>query len=314
MNLGMIEICESDLAFWLDTHTNVIVRTDDFKQIDLPIGTSAYHYFGLASPPLPKRALPVPEDFRPQVREIIKLSGVGMADSNGMNHERISLRDLGHLPHERAITIDENENVVICGRDGKWVKTGEKLSSRPADVLQDSLRILDMVQQNNLQNIQEQLDLDPHSLINTSVYRRFTSDGMGYKTGADDGSSDGPVAHGIVKEFWLENDLHRWRILYDDSHVEDFDRGEMMEFVLPHSAQRSTAGHQSLSGWSFKITDPSFVEVLYAQSFQSFDEPATCCHRRILEKNPVFPFELINSRRAVSAAWSRIHSFVQAQS
>ena len=71
----------------------------------------------------------------PQAREIIKLRGVGMADSNGMNHERIVLRDLGHLPHERAITIDEDQNVVMCGRDGKWVKTGEKLSPRPADVL-----------------------------------------------------------------------------------------------------------------------------------------------------------------------------------
>jgi hypothetical protein len=89
------------------------------------------------------------EDFRPQAREIIKLRGVGMADSNGMNHERITLRDLGHLPHERALTIDENQNVVICGRDGKWVKTGEKLSPRPADVLQDSLWVPDVIQQNN---------------------------------------------------------------------------------------------------------------------------------------------------------------------
>ena len=188
INLGMIGICESDLAFWLDIHTNVIVRTNDFKEIDLGIGTSAYQYFGLASPPLPKRALPIPDDFRPQVREVIKLRGVGMADSNGMTHERITLRDLGQLPHERAVTIDENGNVVICGRDGIWVKTGEKLSSRPADVLQESLRVPDLVQQNNLRNMQEQLDLDPHSLINTSVYRRFTPDGMGYKTGADDGS------------------------------------------------------------------------------------------------------------------------------
>jgi hypothetical protein len=66
-----------------------------------------------------------------------------------------------------------------------------------------------MIQQNNLQNMRDQLDLDPHSLINTSVYRRFTSDGVRYATGADDGSSDDPVAHGIVKEFWLENGLHR---------------------------------------------------------------------------------------------------------
>jgi hypothetical protein len=170
-----------------------------------------------------------------------------MADSNGMNHECINLRDLGHLPHERALTIDENENVVICGRDGKWVKTGEKLSPRPADVLQDSLRVPDLIQQNSLQNMREQLDLDPHSLINTSVYRRFTSDGVGYKTGADDGSSDDPVAHGIVKEFWLENGLHRWRILYDGSHVEDFDSEEMMEFGLDRkSGSVATFSHTDL--------------------------------------------------------------------
>jgi hypothetical protein len=30
----------------------------------------------------------------------------------------------------------------------------------------------------------------------------------------------------------LENGLHRWRILYDDSHVEDFDSEEMMGFGL----------------------------------------------------------------------------------
>jgi hypothetical protein len=59
-----------------------------------------------------------------------------MADSNGMTHERNTLRDLGQLPPKRAITIDEDENVVICGRDGIWVKTGEKLSPRPNDVLQ----------------------------------------------------------------------------------------------------------------------------------------------------------------------------------
>ena len=153
------------------------------------------------SPPLPKRALPIHADYRPQAREIIKLRGVGMADSNGMNHERIALRDLGHLPHERAITIDEDQNVVMRGRDGKWVKTGEKLSPRPADVLQESLWVPDQIQQHGLQNMRDQLDLDPHSLINTSVYRRFSSDGVGYATGADDGSSDDPVAHGIVKEF-----------------------------------------------------------------------------------------------------------------
>jgi hypothetical protein len=204
----------------------------DFKINDLGVGTSAYQYFGLASPPLPKRALPIPDDFRPQVREVIKLRGVGMADSNGMTHERNTLRDLGQFPPERAITIDENENVVLCGRDGIWVKTGKKLSSRPKDVLQDSLRIPDLVQQNKLRNMQEQLDLDPHSLVNTSVYRRFTPDGMGYKTGSDDGSSDDPVAHRVVKEFWLENGLHRWRILYDNFHVEDFDKDEMMEFGL----------------------------------------------------------------------------------
>jgi hypothetical protein len=175
IDLGMIGICESNLAVWLDLHTNVLVRTNDFKVIDLPIGTSAYQYFGLASPPLPKRALPVPADFRPQAREIIKLRGVGMADSNGMDHERITLRDLGHLPHERALTIDEDQIVVICGRDGKWVKTGEKLSPRPADVLQDSLWVPDLIQQNNLQNMRDQLDLDPHSLINTSVYRSSQS-------------------------------------------------------------------------------------------------------------------------------------------
>jgi hypothetical protein len=70
------------------------------------------------------------------------------------------------------------------------------------------------------------------TLINTSVYRRFTPDGLGYKTGSDDGSSDDPVAHGIVKEFWLENGLHRWRIMYDDFHAEDFDKDEMVEFGL----------------------------------------------------------------------------------
>ena len=51
--------------------------------------------------------------------------------------------------------------------------------------------------------------------------------------------------------------------------------------ILPHSAQHSRAGHQSLSRCSFQITDPSFIEVLYTQSFQPFDEPATGCHRRI---------------------------------
>jgi hypothetical protein len=142
INLGMIGICDSDLAFWLDIHTNVVVRTNDFKEIDLGIGTSAYHYFGLASPPLPKRARPIPEDFRPQAREVIKLRGVGMADSNGMTHERITLRDLGQLPHERAITIDENENVVICGRDGILLGAA-KDSARFTDVPSSSSHGLD---------------------------------------------------------------------------------------------------------------------------------------------------------------------------
>jgi hypothetical protein len=42
INMGMIGICESNLAVWLDLHTNVMVRTNDFKVIDLPIGTSPY--------------------------------------------------------------------------------------------------------------------------------------------------------------------------------------------------------------------------------------------------------------------------------
>jgi hypothetical protein len=46
--------------------------------------------------------------------------------------------------------------------------------------------------------------------------------------------------------------------------------------------------------------------------FGAADEPATGCHRRILEKNPVFPFKFINYGRSASAEWGRIHSFVQA--
>ena len=118
----MIGVCESDLAFcmafWLDLHTNAIVRTNDFKVTSLSIGTSPYQYFGLASRALPKRALPIPESFRPRVKEVIQLCGIGMQDSKWVTHERNTLRDLGRLSPRRAITIDEDQNMVIREQDG----------------------------------------------------------------------------------------------------------------------------------------------------------------------------------------------------
>jgi hypothetical protein len=83
------------------------------------------------------------------------------------------------------------------------------------------------------------------------------------KMGSDDGSSDDPVAHGIVKDFWLVNSLHRWRtcILYDDLHVEDFGKDEMMEFgfyrksgsmaVFPHTKLSTTESrnHANSNPW-----------------------------------------------------------------
>jgi hypothetical protein len=89
--------------------------------------------------------------------------------------------------------------------DGTWVKTGEQMSPRPNDALQEPSRVPDSIQQDQLQNMVERLDSDPHSLVGTSVYQRFNQDGMGYKTGSDDGTSDDPVAHGIVKDSKLHH-------------------------------------------------------------------------------------------------------------
>jgi hypothetical protein len=90
-----------------------------------------------------------------------------------MTHERKVLRDLGQLPHERVKTIDEDDNVVIRGDDGKWVQTGEKISQRSPDILQDSLKISDLEQQDRMNDASAGIIADPHSMVGGSVYRRF---------------------------------------------------------------------------------------------------------------------------------------------
>ena len=84
--MGVIGVCQSNLVFWLDLHTGAFVRTNDFKVITLPIGMSPYQYFGLASPPLSKRAMPIADDYRPQVKEIIQIEGIGAPDTEGLAH------------------------------------------------------------------------------------------------------------------------------------------------------------------------------------------------------------------------------------
>ena len=69
-------------------------------------------------------------------------------------------------------------------------------------------------------------------MVGTSIYRRFNEHGVGYKVSNDDGSSNDLVAHGIVKSFRPEKGSHRWRILYDDKYIEDFDIAELIEFGI----------------------------------------------------------------------------------
>ena len=230
--LGIVDPCESDLAFWVDLHTGAIVRTNDFNIMELPIGISPYHYFGLALPPLSNRALPIPDDHRPQIKAVIQLQGIGLADSGGMTHEQKTLRDLGHLPQERAITIDQDHDVVIKRRDGEWVKTGAKLSARSPDVLQDSLMVPELEQQDRMRNASERIMANPTQMIGTSVYRRFNKQGSGYAAGDTDISPDDPVAHGVVGQFWKENGVYCWHVLYDDGYSEDFNITEMIAFGI----------------------------------------------------------------------------------
>ena len=68
---------------------------------------SPYQYFGLASPPLSKRAMPIADDYRPQVKEIFQMGGIGAPDTEGPAHAQHTLRDLGDLPQPRAIILDE---------------------------------------------------------------------------------------------------------------------------------------------------------------------------------------------------------------
>ena len=70
-------------------------------------------------------------------------------------------------------TIDEDDNVVIRGDDGKWVQTGEKISQRSPDILQDSLKISDLEQQDRMNDASAGIIADPHSMVGGSVYRRF---------------------------------------------------------------------------------------------------------------------------------------------
>ena len=230
--MGVIGICQSNLVFWLDLHTGAFVRTNDFKVITLPIGMSPYQYFGLASPPLSKRAMPIADDYQPQVKEIIQIEGIGAPDTEGLAHAQQTLRDLGDLPHPRAVVLDEEQHVVIRGQDGIWVRTGEAVSQRDPDVLQESLKIPKLKLKDAEQNIIDKITANPLAMISKSVYRRFNSEGVGYKVGTDDNSSNDLVAHGVIKSFWLENGAHRWRILYDDKHVEDYDIDELMEFAI----------------------------------------------------------------------------------
>ena len=78
-----------------------------------------------------------------------------------MAHEQQTLRDLGQLSHERAITIDEDHNVVIKRRDGEWVKTGDKLSPRSPNVLQDSLIVPELEQHDRMHNISDNITANP---------------------------------------------------------------------------------------------------------------------------------------------------------
>ena len=120
--------CESNLVMWMDIHTSAMVRTNDFKIIELPIGMSAYNYFGLAPPELTKRALPIAEDYRPQVKSVIQLKGIGGPDSGGMTHERKVLRDLGQLPlsrmsgSKRLMKMITSSSVVLMENGNKLVK------------------------------------------------------------------------------------------------------------------------------------------------------------------------------------------------
>jgi hypothetical protein len=153
---------------------------------------------------------------------------------------------------------------------------------------------------------------------------------MGYKTGADDGSSADPVAHGIVKEFWLENGLHRWRILYDDFHVEDFDKDEMMEFGLdrksgsvatfPHTELPATASTDQINSnpWvtvkakrNFKKAPPADRRALLQEIVKS-QQPAAClcgCSSAAIITLPnvsLFPTNLSVSYACVYLAYSII--------
>jgi hypothetical protein len=82
----------------------------------------------------------------------------------------------------------------------------------------------------------------------------FNATGTGYAAGEDDGTSYDSVAHGVVDHFWMENGLHRWRIVYDDGYYEDYDIAEMMAFgidkesgsitISPAASKMSTAVDQ----------------------------------------------------------------------
>eukprot|EP01052_Picozoa_sp_SAG31_P020036 SAG31_NODE_1488_length_8104_cov_6.771585_1_plen_49_part_10 len=45
-----------NLAVWKNLHTMSEVRSNDFTIINLPVGTSAFNYFGIPAPPLTKAA------------------------------------------------------------------------------------------------------------------------------------------------------------------------------------------------------------------------------------------------------------------
>lgn len=90
------------------------VRSNDFTVINLPIGTSAYNYFGIPAPPLTKAAMPIPEDYDIPIKsDIIQLHRVGITGGAELLRHRNELRERGECSGEGVVVVDSNRQIVL---------------------------------------------------------------------------------------------------------------------------------------------------------------------------------------------------------
>ena len=206
-----------NLVVWRNLHTMAEVRSNDFSVLTLPVGTSAFNYFGIPAPTLTKAALPVPEDYTIDVQDIIQLQGIGVTGGADLLRHRNELRDRGECSKEGVIVVDSDRQIVLYDpADDKWKRTGDAIRSNHdfGTELTDNT--------DTIKALKDQLSYDPLSFIGQSIYKDWGKHG---------------VAHGKVTSYLnpatiKDLDEQRWTIVYDDEDSEDFNAAEMTKYCI----------------------------------------------------------------------------------